>query len=318
MSLNTRSLKSFAVLARTGSFTRAAARLHMSQPALTVQIHGLETALAARLFDRNTREVRLTGIGAAILPAVDRLLRDMELISSHARELAAGSIGVVHVAALPSVSSTVLPRAIARLRETHPGIVVSLVDTVAQKVFAAVRAETADFGIGVFAAIDRDMAFEPLLVDELEAVMAPDHPLAARKRLRLEDLADEPLIMMDSQSSVRALVEDVMARRKRAAAPAYEVTYMSTAVGLARAGLGVTLVPSSALELETVAGLVRRSVEAPGLRRRVGILRIAKRTLSPAAEIFLAVLREAARESGLGRRAPGTARRGRSRATRLL
>ena len=298
MNLGTRSLKSFAVLARTGSFTRAAARLHMSQPALTVQIHGLEAALGARLFDRNTREVRLTGIGAAILPAVDRLLRDMNLISSHTRELAAGSIGVVHVAALPSVSSTLLPRTMARLRKTHPGIVVSLVDTVAQKVFAAVRAETADMGIGVFTSIDRDMAFEPLLVDELEAVMAPGHPLAARKRLRLERLAGEPLIMMDSQSSVRAMVENVMERMKRVTAPAYEVTYMSTAVGLARAGLGVTLVPSSALELEMVAGLVRRSVVTPGLRRSVGVLRIAKRTLSPAAGIFLAALRETAVESG--------------------
>src|SRR3954463_2200425 len=92
--------------ARAGSFPRAAPGWHLSQPALTVQIHGLEAALGARLFDRNTREARLTGIGAAILPAVDRLLRDMETISSHTRELAAGSIGVVHVAALPSVSST--------------------------------------------------------------------------------------------------------------------------------------------------------------------------------------------------------------------
>lgn len=126
--------------------------------------------------------------------------------------------------------------------------------------------------------------------------MAPDHPLAARKRLKLEHLVGEPLIMMDSQSSVRAMVEDAMVRMKAVAAPAYEVTYISTAVGLARAGLGVTLVPSSALELETVAGLVRRSVVAPGLRRRVGVLRIAKRTMSPATEIFLAALREAARE----------------------
>lgn len=309
--MNVRPLRAFATLARAGSFTRAAARLHISQPALTVQIHGLEAALGARLFDRNTREVRLTGIGAAILPAVERLLRDLETLSAHTRDLAAGHIGVVHVAALPSISSTLLPRAIAKLRRTHPGIAVRLVDTLAQKIFAAVRAEEVDFGIGVFGTIDRDMAFAPLLDDDLEAVMAPDHPLASRARLRLEDLAAEPLIMMDSQSSVRAMVEDVLVRVKGRAAPAYEVTYISTAVGLARAGLGITLLPTSSLEIETLSGLARRRVNTPGLRRHVGILRIARRTLSPAGEAFLAVLRETAREApaSVSRRKPPSARR---------
>jgi LysR family carnitine catabolism transcriptional activator len=293
--MNVRPLRAFAALARAGSFTRAAARLHVSQPALTVQIHGLEAALGARLFDRNTREVRLTGIGAAILPTVERLLRDLEMLSSHTRDLAAGKIGVVHVAALPSISSTLLPRAIARLRRSHPGIAVRLMDTLAQRIFAAVRAEEVDFGIGVFGTIDRDMTFAPLLDDDLEAVMAPDHPLAARARLRLEDLAAEPLIMMDSQSSVRAMVEDVLVRAKGRAAPAYEVTYISTAVGLARAGLGITLLPTSSLEIEMLAGLERRRVNTPGLRRHVGVLRIMRRTPSPAAEIFLEVLRDTAR-----------------------
>lgn len=311
MSLKVRPLRSFAVLARAGSFTRAAARLHVSQPALTVQIHGLEAALGARLFDRNTRAVRLTGIGAAILPAVERLLRDVETLSAHTRELAAGSIGVVHVAALPSICSTLLPRAIARLRLTHPGIAVSLVDTLAQKVFAAVRAEQVDFGIGVFGTIDRDMSFTPLLVDELQAVMSPDHRLVRKKRLTLEDLALEPLIMMDAQSSVRAMVEDAMVRLKARAQPAYEVTYISTAAGLARAGLGITLLPTSALEIEAIGGLERRPVTAPGLRRHVGMLRIAGRTLSPAAEVFLDVLRETVREApaAISRRQPRRRRR---------
>lgn len=311
MTVKLKPLHAFSVLARAGNFTRAAARLHVSQPALTVQIHGLEAALGARLFDRNTRDVRLTGIGAAILPAVERLLLDIETLSAHTRELSTGKIGLVRVAALPSISSTVLPRAIARLRQTHPGIAVRLVDTLAQKIFAAVRAEEVDIGIGVFGTLDRDMTFAPLLVDDLVAVMAPDHPLASRARLRIEDLAAEPLIMMDSQSSVRAMVEDVLMRVKAHAAPAYEVTYISTAVGLARAGLGVTLLPTSTIEIETLAGLVRRRISTPGLRRHVGVLRLAGRTPSPAVEIFLEALREAARETPapVSRKKPPSARR---------
>lgn len=304
MNISLRQLRSFAALARTGSFTRAAQALHLSQPALTVQIRALEEQLGVRLFDRNTRQVRLTPIGRELVPAFDRLLRDIDSVADNARELAAGIRGVVHVAALPSISSTLLPVAIARLNQTHPGIQVRLRDTLAQRVLAAVRFEEADYGIGAFEAIDRDMQFERILTDRLEAVFAAGHPLTRKRQVEIADLTRFPLIMMDTQSSVRMMVEAEMVARRLRPQPTYEVTYISTAAGLARAGLGVTLLPSSAIELETPSGLERRAVRAPGFNRDVGVVRKSARTLSPAAETFLDVLRKEA-----ARRHPRASRR---------
>jgi DNA-binding transcriptional LysR family regulator len=291
MNLNLRQLRSFAALARAGSFTRAAEALHLSQPALTVQIRGLEEMLGVRLFDRNTRQVRLTAIGRELIPGFERLLRDIDSVANSARELAAGIRGVVHVAALPSISSTLLPAVIAQVRGRHPGIVVRLRDAVAQRVLSLVRGEEVEFGIGGFERVDADMTVSPLFADRLVAVLPTRHPLTRRKKLSLKDLLQTPLILMDSQSSVRALVEEAFLRSGTMLAPAYEVSYMTTAVGLVRAGEGVTLLPSSAFEMKMLSGVEIRSLTHRGFERRIGIVRKTGRTPSPAAENFLEALK---------------------------
>jgi DNA-binding transcriptional LysR family regulator len=293
MKLNLRQLQSFTVLARARSFTRAAEALHLSQPALTVQIRSLEETLGSRLFDRNTREVRLTSVGRDLLPAFERLLRDMDSVAQSARELAAGIRGVVHVAALPSACATLLPAVIGELRRRHPGIVVRLRDAVAQRVLALVRDEEVDLGIGGFDRVDADMELTPLFSDRIVAVMRKGHPLAKRLRLALADLREVPLILMDTQSSVRALVEQAWHGSGRVLTPAYEVTYMTTAVGLAQAGEGVALIPETALELRMASGVAVRPLAGRSLERRIALVRKPRRTSSPAAEGFVEVLKAA-------------------------
>src|ERR671926_322615 len=104
--LNLRQLQSFVTVARTGSFTRAARLLHISQPALTKQVRQLEETLGVRLLDRTTKAVEPTRIGKELAPVVDQLLREIDTVVVNTKELAAGSRGVVRVAALPSVSSS--------------------------------------------------------------------------------------------------------------------------------------------------------------------------------------------------------------------
>ncbi|MGE5096193.1 MAG: LysR family transcriptional regulator [Betaproteobacteria bacterium] len=294
MTVNLRQLQAFSRVAREASFTRAATALHLSQPALTVQIRALEGALGTKLFDRNTREVRLTALGGAILPAVERLLRDLQALGEATRELAAGNRGVVHVAALPSIASSLLPQAIARLAQSHPGIVVRLRDTLAQGVLALVQSEEVDLGLGVFGAADASLDFSPLLVDRLEAVLPRGHALARKAQVTLKELAAHPLVMMETQTSVRALLEREMLAAKLASRPAYEVTYMSTAVGLVNAGLGIALLPTSALELQR-PDIERRPIRGASLGREIGIVTRHGRTLSPAAAVLVDTLRAVTR-----------------------
>jgi DNA-binding transcriptional LysR family regulator len=113
--------------------------------------------------------------------------------------------------------------------------------------------------------------------------------------LALRDLVAWPIVCMDTQSSVRDLVDLGFGAEGLAMAPAFEVTYMSTAVGLVRAGLGVAILPATAFELESAPGLGMRPVAGARMRRSIGVARKSSRSLSPAARIFLAALRKVSR-----------------------
>lgn len=293
MNFTLRQLRAFSALARAGSFTRAAEQLHLSQPALTVQIRELESALGLKLVDRNTRRVRVTGIGRELLPVFERVLGDIRAVAENARELAAGDRGTIQVAALPSLCSRLIPAAIARLKRSHPGIVVRLQDTVAQRILAALKSEEADIGIASFGPLGKDFETMPLVEDRMVAVMPRRHELAAKAALTMRELARHPLVLMDTQSSVRAHVESALREESASVVPAYEVTYMSTAVGLVQAGLGIAILPATALELGIAKDIVTRPVRGASMRRPIVIARKSGRSLAPAARAFIEELRAA-------------------------
>ena len=292
INLNLRHLEAFVAIAKAGNFTRASQTLHISQPALTVQIRQLEETMGVRLLDRNTRTVKLTSIGQQLSPVIQRLLRDLETVLSNAHDLAAGVRGQVSIAAMPSVCSMLLPQTIEAFRKSHPGIAINLKDVVAQKVLAMVRMEEVDFGIGSFADVDTSLKVTPLFTDSMRVVFLPQSPLAKKRTIKLEDLVKYPLILMDRQSSVRMLIERAFNSIGHSPAPAYEVTYMSSAVGMAKAGLGVAFLPSSTLEVSELSELLSRVVNHPGLTRNIAAIGKTGRDLSPAAASFLKALVE--------------------------
>jgi len=285
MDVNLRQLRAFVCIGRARSFTKSAEILNATQPTLSAQIRELEEALGVRLFDRNTRSVSLTAAGEDLLPAVAQLLGDLAQLVGKARDAAGRIVGKVSIAALPSVCSTALPRAIASFRSEHPGISVQLRDAVADRAVELVRTKAVDFGISGMID-DPRIEFVPITYDHIVAVLPKNHPLASSRSLSLQQLLKCPLILMDRDSSVRHIVDSVFASVGRMAAPEYEATFMSSAVGMVRAGLGITLLPSSAYEVATTEVAVRR-VKHPGLRRSVGIIKLRGRSLSSAAEAFV-------------------------------
>lgn len=277
-------------IATAGNFTRAARVLHISQPALTVQIRQLEESIGVKLLDRNTRTVKLTQIGRQLAPVIERVLRDIEAVVHHAHEMAAGIRGTVSVAALPSICSTMLPRIIAAFRRDQPGISVVLKDVVSQKVLAMVKNAEVDFGIGSFTDADPGIRVVPLFSDYMKIVVPRGSPLAKKRAIQLKQLVGLPLILMERESSVRMLVDRAFESIGHYPTPAYEAAYMSSAVGMVRAGLGVAFLPSSALEMSELSGLVARRVDHPGLTRRMVAIQKTGAETSPAAANFLQVL----------------------------
>lgn len=290
MNLDVRQLRAFATVAECGSFTRAATSLNLSQPALTVQIRKLEETLGIRLFDRNTRMVALTRSGAALLPALGRILRELDDVLAETRQLSTMQRGIVRLAVLPSFASGVLPEIIAEFRARHPGVGFSIRDVIASGVTDLVAGGEADLGLtgGVVSAPDLEVLL--CTTDSMHAVYPAAHALARRRRIGVADLAPYPLILMDAATSVRQVVDAAFAAAGIAPLVGAEVTYMTSAVGMVRAGLGIAILPGSAMEVRAERSLLSRRIEGDGFARSIAVIKRRGRTLPPASERFLAEL----------------------------
>lgn len=291
-------IRSFLAIVRAGSFTRAAAELGLSQPALTVQIRQLEDAVGVRLLDRDRRQVQITAAGKKLQAPLERVLADLEAVMNAGHDLAACRRGNVAVAALPSLSASLLPHTVRRFREDHAGIDVQIHDVLAERIVQMVKSEEVDFGLGARLTPDRAVDVEEFLTDRLCAFFPEDHPLRTGP-LPLSRLAQFPLILTSRSSSIRILFERSLARERIAIQIAGESNYMATALGMVRAGIGVAILPASAAEAGSTAGVSFRPIRAPWQTRKIGIIRRTGSSLSPASEQFVACLRKIAAEHPL-------------------
>jgi DNA-binding transcriptional LysR family regulator len=293
MDLNLRDIRALIAVADAGSFTRAAERLHLSQPALTVQIRRLEQAIGARLFDRNSRNVALTPAGRELLPLLQKSLRDMETVLRDARALGIGESGTIRIACLPTFAASVLPELIQALKRDVPRAAFQIRDGVASLVNALVRSEDADIGVTGGDVLDPLLEVLHAGVDRLVVVCPKTHALAKKRRIALKDLLSTPLVLTAPETSVRAVVDAALSGADGAAEIACEPTYMMTAVAMVRGGLGVTILPQSAREVRAEPGLIARPIDHPAFVRPVAIVKKRGRTLPPLTERFVEKMRSA-------------------------
>lgn len=279
-------VRGFVTVASTGSFTQAAEVLHLSQPALTTRIRQLEEALDLRLFDRNTRSVELTDAGRMLLPIFMRLVGDLEGAVMKARERSRRAHSTIRLACLPSCAATVLPDLISRFRGGYPDTTFVVEDGINSQIRALVRGGQVDFGIGAYEGEEVDLAFDDLFADNLQVVYPPGHALESFGHVTVNDLTQFPLILINRGSSIRQAVEEAFASWGVSASPACEVTYMSTAVALVKAGLGVAILPSSAVEMSS-PGIKVRPVEDRAFVRRVVVIRRREGAMRTIAQQFI-------------------------------
>jgi DNA-binding transcriptional LysR family regulator len=290
MGPNFAQIRSFLAIAKHGSFTRAARALNLSQPALTVQIRQLEDVLNIRVLDRNTRTVQVTRIGKELVPVFERILNELDSVVGGVKKLASKSHGIVRLACLPSFAETILPAAIVKFRGRHPSIQFVLKDGVGRKIVQLVKTDAVDFGIAAGQINDPELETSVLTQDRIHAIYLAPHPLERERKITAERLINYPLIMMDEDSTVRQVVDRALLNLRLTIKPAIEATYMSTAVGMARARLGVALLPSTAIEAHGLGRLRSRPIEGKYFRRSIFVVRKKGRSLPPASESFLYTL----------------------------
>lgn len=287
MNVTLRQLRAFLAVARTGSFTLAAESLYISQSALSGLVKELEQSMGVRLIDRSTRRVHLTEAGERLSPMLETVLHDLDEVLQRAVDDTHNKKGVVRVAVSQLLASTLMPDLIARFQAQHPGGSVKLVDVPVEDVMARVFSGEVDIGIGPERDPNSDITSAHLFDGPFMAVFPPTHPLARLKRLRWTDLKPYPVIGLQGQFTER-LAQDLRAADPDFQfVPSTEVAYMSTALSMVQAGLGVALCIPYAAPLVALYGLEMQPLGGPEVRRSFEVFTRRGRSLSPLAQAFL-------------------------------
>lgn len=290
-------LRAFAAVARERSFTRASEKLHVTQSTLTTSIKILESEIGLRLFDRSTRAVLLTAQGAQLLPAAERMLRDLSESLEELRLTATKQRGSTVVAAAASFINYVMSPAVLQMADNYPGIAVRMREETTEGVCRLVLSGEADFGVTTLFQPVPSVDTALILTDAYGAVYQRDYALAQESSpMHWSKLAPYTMVALHPSNGIRALVDihpRIAARYKK---PAYEVGSMSSLFPLLDRGLGYATLPALAAQPLVSAGLIFTPLTQPVLRRKLYIIKKHGRALSPSAFALLEAMTRAVQE----------------------
>ncbi len=257
--MNIEQIKAFHRVASTGSFTRAARELFVTQPAVSHEIKALESSLGVTLFDRSSKKVRMTAEGEILFSYTHRLFAlhgEIESLFGRLKTLQYGSIRIGSTALL---GTYFLPRIIGRLNRKYPGIHVDLRMGNSDEIIHLVREGAVDLGFAGMIVKDTRIRFIPVHQEKLIMVASPRHRLAGRK-ISLDDISGTPFIWREKGTQTRKLIEKWFDGQPRCQYPqeAIELENMEAAKRMVEEGYGITVFPEAAVKREISAGLLKR------------------------------------------------------------
>jgi len=294
--MDTRQLHAFCEVVERKSFSQAAERLGVTQPAVSLQIRSLEQRLGRQLLDRSGRRVEPTEAGRRLYASAQRLLALEEHLLEELDADDEGAItGTLEIGASTGPGVTVVPLLLCEFQEQFTDVRVRLTVSDTQTLVDQVAERALELGIVGAGRRHRGVSFEPFFRDEVVLVCPPGHRFADRT-LSLDELRSEPLIMMQPGAGVRAVIEEELRGagiRLRELDVRLELGLQESARSAVRAGHGVTFISRSAVEADLDAGTVAGArVEGLEPAREISLVRAAGRAPSRAAEAFVAFLRE--------------------------
>jgi DNA-binding transcriptional LysR family regulator len=285
-------LRAFIAVADLGSFTAAAAELHLSQSALSRRIDKLEETLTVRLFERTTRKVALTPVGREFVRRARELVDGLDESLLGIRDIGARMRGEVTVACVPSAVRYFLPQVLRGYHEKYPHILVRVIDEGANEVLAAVARSEADFGLNYISAQEPDVDFEPILKEPFVVACHKDHALAGRKKLTWAELDKYDYMTVARASGNRYVLDQALSDASVRPRWFCEVRHILTVVSLVEAGLGIAAVPRLAMPPGDHPVLVSIPLAEPAVTRTLGLIRRRGRRLPPAAQELYDMLLE--------------------------
>lgn len=286
--MDLRQLRYLVALAEEGNFTRAAASVHVAQPALSQQIRRLEDELGLALVERTTRRVALTEAGGLLVVRARRILAELEAAASELEAVRGMYTGHVTLGAMHTMGPVDLSLAVATFAERHPQVLFTVREHSSEEMAEMLRVDALDLAfLSVTERVEsHGLGLHRLVLEELVAVLPPGHRLARRRQLRMADLADEPFVSFRTGARLRELL--MSAGRQAAFEPrvTLESNESQRIRRLVSRGLGVAILPRSDAEGPGAEVAVVILTE-PRLERDITLAWREGRRHAPAAAAFL-------------------------------
>ena len=281
-------LEYFVAVAEEASFTRAAARVHVAQPGVSAQVRRLEAELGQQLLDRSSRSVRLTEVGAAVLPFARSALRAVANARLAVDQLAGLVRGQVAVGMVSGCTVQILPELLAEFRHRHPGVGIALSEDGSDRLIEFLRDGRLDLALigsagGAIPGLETAVVTDEALV----AAVSAEDPLAARTSVTVADLRDLPLVSLPRGTGVRGALDTACADAGFEPRIVLEASALPMVARLAGMGLGVAVLPASAPPSLNLPLLHVLPIERPRLRSRLELAWNPTASASPAARVLV-------------------------------
>jgi DNA-binding transcriptional LysR family regulator len=294
--MDTRQLRAFCEVVERKSFSLAAERLGVTQPAVSLQVRALEKRLGTQLLDRSGRRVEPTEAGLRLYRGAQRLLAlEAEITSELAEEATGALAGTFEIGASTGPGGVVLSQLLCQFAQLHADLHVALSVFDTQTVVERVADRTLELGVVGAAPRHRGVEYEPFFHDTVILACPPGHAFAGRT-VSLDDLHGETLIVMQEGAGVRQMIEDELRRvgtRLRDLDVRLELGLQESVTSAVRGGYGVTFISRSSVENDLAAGtLVEARVSGLELEREIHLVRASGRAETRAARAFVEFARE--------------------------
>lgn len=283
-----RQLEYFVAVTEEASFTKAAARLHVAQPGVSAQIRQLERELGQPLLDRSGRTVRLTEVGAAVLPYARAALAAVEGARLAVDELTGLLRGHVTIGTIDWIRALDLPGMLAEFHRDHPNVEIAVIQQDAVTLADGLRSGRIDLAfLSLGAEAPEGIATKVVIEEDLFAAVSRDHPLARRSTITLRALAEEALICLPKGTGLRAVLDSAFADAGLRPRIAFEAGEPPILAQIAAHGLGVAMLPESAARA-LPDGLHAMPIVRPRLTGRIALAWRAEGPRTPAARALTA------------------------------
>ncbi|MHA7964146.1 LysR family transcriptional regulator [Paenibacillus sp. CAU 1782] len=243
--MDIRQLQYLLQIVRSQSFTKAAERLHITQPTISKAVKNLEDELGVQLFIRSGREIALTDAGKVIAQGAGKIVDQLEEIENGLAELVSLQKGSISLGLPPMVGAYFFPSVIRRFREHHPGISLSILEDGSKRIQSAVAEGELDMGVVLLSAPEDQFHSFPVVEEKLQVVLPAGHALAGRGEIKLSELAAEPFIMFRQDFTLH----DRMLEACREAGFQPDIVCESSQWdfigGMVAAGLGIAMLPET-------------------------------------------------------------------------